>query len=91
MPTQTYAARAIEPLLVTARRMDWPSRRAYLDDLRCDAPTLIAELERVLARESGVIAHAFNPSRPVGFLATCTQYLLTSAAYRPHHRLNQRT
>lgn len=59
----TAVASAIEPLLLTARRLDWPSRRAWLDDLRCDAPTLIAEVERVLALDSAAAARSVRASR----------------------------
>ena len=87
MLKRTYVTRAIEPLLVTARGMDWPSRRAYLDDLRSDAPTLIAAVERVLAQAASGGVTTVDASWPLGFLQTCAQYLLTNAARTPNHRL----
>ncbi len=91
MLKQTYVARAIEPLLITARGMDWPSRRAYLNDLRRDAPTLIAEVERVLAQASARGTPTIDATRPLGFLRICAQYLLRNAARNANQRLTWRT
>ncbi len=91
MLKRTYVTRAIEPLLITARAMDWPSRTAYLNDLRSDAPTLIAEVERVLAQASVGGAATVDASRPIEFLRSCAQYLLTNPARTANHRPTSRT
>ncbi len=91
MPTQTDRARAIEPLPATARLMDWPSRQARLDDLRSDAPTLITEVERILALASAGAPPPADASPPVGFLTLCATYLLMSPRRNQNHHLTWRT
>jgi hypothetical protein len=53
MANRTLIAAAAAPLVRTAKGLDWPQRRAFLDDLRADAPALITEVERILASEAG--------------------------------------
>jgi hypothetical protein len=91
MTKRTYLSRAIEPLLATARRMDWPERQAWLDDLRTDAPTLIAEVERILARRSADASPTADATPPAGFLAFCAQHLRLSPRRTQSHRLTWHT
>lgn len=49
MTIHANSDRILAPLLATAQQLDWPQRRAFLDDLRRDAPVMIAEVERLLA------------------------------------------
>ncbi|MCC7053233.1 MAG: hypothetical protein IT355_08175 [Gemmatimonadaceae bacterium] len=48
MAARSFLTAAAAPLVTTARTLDWPRRQAFLDDLRADAPALIAEVERLL-------------------------------------------
>jgi hypothetical protein len=60
MSARVYSDRILAPLLATARSLDWPQRRAFFDDLRADAPVMVAELEQLLttsAMESPLAAH----------------------------------
>lgn len=49
MAIHAFSDRILAPIIATAERLDWPERRAFLDDLRRDAPALIDEVERRLA------------------------------------------
>ena len=53
---------AMAPLLDLARQRDGAERRAFLDDLRRDAPTITAMIERALAREAAAMPVAHAPS-----------------------------
>jgi hypothetical protein len=91
MTKRTYLSRAAEPLLATARRMDWPQRQAWLDDLRTDAPTLIAEVERNLALRSAGAPPTADASPQIGFLTQCAQYLRMGPRRNRSHRLTWHT
>ncbi len=91
MTKRTSLAHAIEPLLATARRMDWPARQAWLDDLRTDAPTLIAEVERILALNAVGASPTANAVASAGFLAFCAQYLRLNHRRVQSHRLTWHT
>ena len=45
---------ALAPLLKLAREKHGADRREWLDDLRRDAPTVVARLEQLLAGEYGL-------------------------------------
>jgi hypothetical protein len=81
MSTRSFAPSVVEPLVCTARSLDWPQRTAYLNDLRADAPLLIAEVERVLRDESPVPVSAVVPP---GVVTLCMQYLRRLAPHTPH-------
>lgn len=53
---------AMAPLLDLARQRVGAERRAFLDDLRRDAPTVTAMIERALAREAAAMPVAHAPS-----------------------------
>jgi hypothetical protein len=82
MSTRSFASSVVEPLVCTARSLDWPQRAAYLNDLRTDAPTLIAEVERALCAAELPAPHA-SVERP-GVMALCLRYLRRLAPHTPH-------
>jgi hypothetical protein len=84
MPNAIVVSRAAAPLLSTARLLDWARRRAYLDDLRTDAPSLIAEVERCLALESAVNAEPPARTSSVSIAHVCLQYLRKFSPSTPH-------
>lgn len=47
---------ALAPLLTLAREMNHHDRRSWLEDLRRDAPTVVASLERLLAEDESAAA-----------------------------------
>jgi hypothetical protein len=53
---------AMAPLLDLARQRVGAERRAFLDDLRRDAPTVTAMIERQLAREAEATAMPHEPA-----------------------------
>jgi uncharacterized protein YfaQ (DUF2300 family) len=81
MSTRSFAATVVEPLVCTARTLDWAQRTAYLNDLRADAPTLIAEVERRLSADAPV--PQIGALRP-GIVGILLQYLRRNAPRAPH-------
>lgn len=79
MTMLTNSDRILAPLLATAQRLDWPQRRAFLDDLRHDAPVMMAEVERLLALRGGTAADLETVPRP-GLFARVRQLV--------HRRVN---
>ena len=79
MTILTNSDRILAPLLSTAQQLDWPQRRAFLDDLRHDAPVMIAEVERLLALCDGTAADQETVPRP-GLFARVRQLV--------HRRVN---
>ena len=82
MPATSFVTTAAAPLVRTARELDWPRRNAFLKDLRTDAPTLIAEVERLLACEAGAVPSAPETPVPQGIVQACLRYLRAQAP--PH-------
>lgn len=62
MANTTFPTRVLAPIVATAQRLDWSERRAFLDDLRRDAPMMVAEVERILT--AGDVAAPAQASAP---------------------------
>lgn len=84
-----FPTRVLEPIIATAQRLDWSERRAFLDDLRRDAPMMVAEVERILAAgESTAADQAVAPWS--GMIARLRQFvpLRVVLGAIPHQRQN---
>lgn len=87
--TNAFPHHVLAPIVATARRLDWPARRAFLEDLRRDAPTMIAAVERILAAGDGSVS-SLQIVPTVGLLARIRQFveLKSIAESTSHHGEN---
>ncbi len=84
-----FPTRVLAPIVATAQRLDWSERRAFLDDLRRDAPMMVAEVERILA--AGDPAASDEAIAPwTGLIARLRQFvpLRVIPGAIPHQRQN---
>jgi hypothetical protein len=74
MATPAFSDRILAPVIDTAQRLDWSERRGFLDDLRRDAPAMIAEVERRLAARDRTVTSRSSASSP-GLFARVRQFV----------------
>jgi hypothetical protein len=89
MANTTFPTRVLAPIVATARRLDWSERRAFLDDLRRDAPMMVAEVERILTAADVTAAEQAIAPWPA-LLARLRQFvpLRVISGSTPHQRQN---